>query len=92
MATVEPRPPENQEELVLKALGNPKYNWRTCEGVSHETGIDVETVGRIVESMPDLIIRSRIPDEKGRPLYATRKHYKETHGLLDRFLDQFRSA
>jgi len=82
----------NDKERVLAALANPNYSWRTCEGVSGETGLDPTRVLQIIEEMPELVIRSRIPDAKGRALYATREHYKKTHSSVERLFDQFRST
>ena len=82
----------NDKERVLAALANPDYSWRTCEGVSEETGLDPVRVLQIVEEMPELVIRSRIPDAQGRALYATREHYKKTHSSVERLFDQFRST
>lgn len=82
----------DDKKRVLAALANPSYSWRTCEGVSQETGLDPARVFQIIEGMPDLIIKSRIPDDKGRALYTTREHYKKTHSPVERLFDQFRST
>jgi hypothetical protein len=70
---------------VLKALADPQWDWRTAEGVAHEVGLSEDLVIRIIESLPEKIIRSRTPDRTGRALYATRSHYKERRGFLDSF-------
>ena len=77
---------------VLQALSSSNYTWRTVEGVSKETGIAPPLVLQIVESMPDKVIRSRIPDPQGTPLYTSREHYKETHSPLERLFYQIRST
>lgn len=82
----------DDKERVLTALANPNYSWRTCEGVSGETGLDSAQVLRIIEEMPDLVIKSRISDAQGRPLYANRAHYKKTHSPVERLFDQSRST
>ena len=64
------------KERVLAALANPRYSWRTVDGVGRETGLDSVQVLRIIEGMPDLVMRSRIPDAQGRALYTTRAHYR----------------
>lgn len=80
------------KERVLAALANPGYSWRTIEGVSRETGIDSARVLQLIEGMPDLVIRSKIPDASGRPLYTTRAYYKKTHSFMERLFDQFRAT
>jgi len=82
----------DDRQRVLVALSNPSYSWRTSEGVSRETGLDPARVLQIIEGMPDLVIKSRIPDAQGRALYATREHYRKTHSPVERFFDQFRST
>lgn len=84
--------PIDTQLAVLQALANPDYEWRTIDGVSRETGLDSDNVSRLVHGLPALVMRSRIPDNKGRNLYATREHYRKTHSTMSRMLDQFRST
>ncbi len=77
---------------ILAALSSSNYTWRTVEGVSKETGVAPHQVVQIIESMPDKVIRSRIPDPQGRTLYTSREHYKETHSPLQRLFYQIRST
>lgn len=79
-------------ERILTALANPSYRWRTIAGLSKETGIPESRVRELVEGTPDKVIRSRIPDAQGRPLYTTRAHYKQTHTAWERLVDQVRST
>ncbi len=71
---------------VLAALANPQYEWRTIDGVNKETGLEPSRILQIIESMPDQIIRSRVPDAQGRALYTTRQHYMKTHSPIQRFV------
>jgi hypothetical protein len=82
----------DDKESVLGALANPKFEWRTVEGVSRDTQLQTDRVLQVIEAMPDLVIRSRVPDAQGRPLYTTREHYKETHSSLERLLYQFKTT
>jgi hypothetical protein len=77
---------------VLAALANPKYDWRTIEGVSRETGLDRRSVLEILDRMPAQVLRSVTPDPQGRDLYALRSRYRARRPMLQRFLDQFRST
>ncbi len=78
---------------VLRALENPKYDWRTMEGISNETGIDHAEVARILHGIsmmyPDQIVQSSVPDNKGRPLFTTRRHYYRSRTLAERLLSTF---
>lgn len=72
------------KDRIWKALEDARWDWRTVDGVSKEIGLPEEEVLRILESSPDEIIRSRIPDERGRALYTTRQHYRRRQGFLER--------
>ena len=71
---------------VIDALEDPRYDWRTVEGVAEQTGIAPIKVREILMGLEDEIVRSSIPDESGRTLYTTRKHYRDTQGLGTRLL------
>ena len=72
---------------VLQALEDSRYEWRTIDGISQQTGIPAKKVQEILEKLPTEVVRSSIPDESGRNLYTTRKHYRDTHGLGTRILN-----
>jgi hypothetical protein len=59
---------------VVRALEDPRYEWRTVEGLAEETGLPTDNLRKIVEDLNGEIVRSSIPDESGRALYTTRKH------------------
>ncbi len=82
----------HDKEQILSALANPSYSWRTVDGISRDTGLNPIRVLQIIEGMPDLVLKSRIPDAQGRALYTTRDHYRKTHSSLERLVDQFRST
>ena len=70
---------------MIGALEDERYDWRTVDGVSEQTGMPSPRVQEILKKLESEVVRSSIPDELGRALYTTRKHYRETHGLWDRF-------
>lgn len=70
---------------VLKALEDPRWDWRTVDGVAQETGLSEDEVLEIIESSPDEVLRSRTPDNRGRALYTSRRHYAKRRGFLDPF-------
>ena len=84
--------PNEEGQAVLRALENPKYNWRTIKGIAHETGFDEAVVTQIIRGLSmvsDQIVQSSVPDEKGQTLFTTRKHYYETNNLANRLLSVF---
>ena len=70
---------------VIKALEDPRFEWRTVDGVAQETGLPEDEILRIIEAVPDEVIRSRDPDQRGRALYTTRRHYTQKRNLLEWF-------
>ena len=76
---------------VVRALENPKWDWRTIEGISEETGIDRQKVAMILAFLPNLVdaVQSSVPDKRGRTLYTTRKHYNSRRNLANRILSTF---
>jgi hypothetical protein len=73
-------------DRIVRALEDPRYDWRTIEGVANETSISPATVQEVLENLKQEVLRSSIPDESGRNLFTTRRHYRQTHGLGARFL------
>lgn len=70
--------------VVLSALENPKFKWRTLEGIVKDTGLDVSTVTANISSNAQVIIKSSIPDPKGNDLFTTREHYREKSSIFER--------
>jgi hypothetical protein len=66
----------NEWELIKKALENPKFKWRTIEGVAEETSLDPITVVNTIGANQDTIIKSSITSIDGKDLFTTRKYYK----------------
>ena len=74
------------KQLVVGALEDSRYDWRSLDGVAQQTGLTLDEIRHAIDGLQDEIVRSSVPDEKGRELYTTRKHYRETHGLGSRIL------
>ncbi len=71
-----------ESALVLKALEDPNWDWRTAKGVATDTGLPEERVRELLESSTP-VMRSSVPDKEGRSLYTTRRHYKSRRSFLD---------
>jgi len=63
---------------IVEALENDHYVWRTVDGIVKDTGLPRVTVENAVQwdDEIDAIVAS-YPDNKGRTLYTTRRHYQE---------------
>lgn len=72
---------------IIDALEDPRYEWRTIDGVAEEIGVPPAQIREILEDLKQQIVRSSIPDESGRDLYTTRTYYRQTHGLGSRILN-----
>jgi hypothetical protein len=81
----------DQKDLVLKALENPNYTWRTIAGIAKETGLDEETVHQVLKALGEEVIRSEVPSEKGEGLYTTRSHYRKKTPWWKRFFAALRN-
>jgi hypothetical protein len=82
---------DEKGQQVVRALENPKYDWRTIDGISQETGIDPHQVGLILAFLPKVVdvVQSSVPDKKGRALFTTRKHLNKTQSFANRILSAF---
>ena len=70
---------------ILDALESPKYQWRTLEGLSKETGVDAEEIQKILTAtLSDQVVTTE--DRSGRLLYTTRRHYYASQGLWNHLL------
>jgi hypothetical protein len=78
------------EEKIMRALEDPKWDWRTIEGISRETGVPPDEVRRFLYRSGRILVRSPKRDRQGRALFTTRKRYGETHSLIERLLDHYR--
>jgi len=76
----------NVRDVVIEALEDQRYEWRTIDGLAEQTGLPSGEIQETLESLKEDVVRSSVPDEQGRSLYTTRKHYRETHGLGARIL------
>jgi hypothetical protein len=63
---------------IVEALENDHYVWRTVDGIVKDTGLPRTTVENGVQwdDEIDAIVAS-YPDNKGRTLYTTRRHYQK---------------
>jgi hypothetical protein len=82
---------DEKGQQVVRALENPKYDWRTIDGISTETGISPQQVSLILQFLPSVvdIVQSSAPDKKGRQLFTTRNHFNRRQSIASRILSAF---
>ena len=74
-------------ESVLTALANPRYQWRTVDGIAREARLSPAQIANILNTeLREVIIRSAVKDKQGRTLYTTRTRYKKTRTIGNRIL------
>lgn len=81
---------EDIQELIVDALEQSDYEWRTAAGIAMETHVELEQIRNLLEISPT-ILRSRIPNKAGKPLYTTRKKYKSRSSIAKRLLAAIRN-
>lgn len=78
------QPVTSTDAQVMHALENPKYVWRTVDGLSRDTGLSKGEVTSVLHNLPsDTLIAT--DSRKGR-LYSTRRHYQAHRSILSRIL------
>lgn len=65
------------EQKIFNALENPKYKWRTINGVSKETNLDLSKVESAIEYFKnnDMIVVASTPTKDGHFLYTSKNRY-----------------
>ncbi len=74
------------EDKIIAALEDPRYDWRTVEGMAQETGVSEAVVMESLKRLADKVIESSTPDERGRSLFTTRRHYSRLNNFMKRSL------
>jgi hypothetical protein len=69
---------------VVDSLTDPRWDFRTLEGIAKESGLAPETVREVLAAHPDLFANSPVPDEHGRELYRLRERGKADKDFLRR--------
>lgn len=64
-------------ERVFEALNNPRFEWRTIPGIAQETGLDSETIEKVLSESKNQVVRSSRVTKDGCELFTTRLHFRE---------------
>ena len=59
-----------EERKVLQAVASPKWDFRTLDGISKDTGLPQTKIQEILDKYPQLVRKSAVPDRRGRELYT----------------------
>lgn len=66
------------EALIVRALGDTKWEYRTVEGIAAETKLEASVVAAFLESRKDLVWKSSVPDKKGRDLFTLNNRHSQS--------------
>lgn len=66
-----------EEEKIINALRDERWDYRTVEGIAKGTGIPVDTVRTFLKTHKDIVRKSSIPDRLGRDLYTLNNRYSQ---------------
>ena len=69
---------QQTETLIVNALGDTKWEYRTVEGITAETGLDQTVAGNFLESRKDIVWKSAIPDKQGRDLFTLNNRHSQS--------------
>lgn len=74
----------DSKKIVISALEDPKYHWRTAIGIARETSLTEELVGEILDELilEGNVVRANRP--KGLSVFTTRNHYNTSRNWLIR--------
>ena len=74
--------PEETKKAIFKALVNPKYQWRTIEGISKETGIEPDIIQRVIRKYSDEVVKSALMSKSGKSLFTSRSKFRKEASIL----------
>jgi hypothetical protein len=78
---------DSATESVRNALDSDRYDWRSIDGISTETGLDKLAVSTILENrLGHEVVRAIDKNQPGTFLYATRERYNKIRGPWNRVL------
>ncbi len=73
------------EQKVIAALADPKWDYRTVDGIYRATGLSRDQIDATLAKYEGQIVRkSSIPDAEGRDLYTLNTDRSETQDTLSK--------
>lgn len=78
--------PAARRQAVLNALEDDRFVWRTIDGIAKDTGLDADAIWAVLDDPATDLLISSYPDERGRGLCTTRRHYKAKRSVGWRLL------
>jgi hypothetical protein len=82
---------QNKQDLVLDALNNPEFEWRTVPGITKETGLDSETVVKVLDQLGFQVVKSSRRTRDAQELFTTRACFRASASPLTKMLGALRN-
>lgn len=83
-------PENNIEQLVLDALADDRFLWRTTQGVASQLGVNEGDVLEAIEKNEDQVVQSSVPSIEGAPLFTTKEHFHEKSSTFEKIVGAFK--
>jgi hypothetical protein len=74
-----------EDEKIINALRDERWDYRTADAIAKETGVPVERVLEFLESRNDIVLKASLPDRLGRDLYTFRDRQSLTNNFWRNF-------
>lgn len=78
------------EQLILDALADNRYKWRTLHGLAAQVGVPENEVLQVITNNSDRIVQSSIPSTEGSTLFTTREHFHQMSSPLEKIVGAFK--
>ena len=72
-----------RERLIVEALENPKFTWRTLDGLVKETKLEEDKLKEMLHQLGEkgLMLKTINPND-AKFVYTTPDHYTKTHNFI----------
>ncbi|MEB3175523.1 MAG: hypothetical protein VKN60_10135 [Cyanobacteriota bacterium] len=74
--------PSDNQSLIVQALENPRYQWRTIQGLAKELSIPEREVRNYIASHQDIVVQSSVPTQDGSDLFTTRRKLRQANPMI----------
>lgn len=81
----------DKKERIFRELNNPRYKWRTINGISKATGISQDEVTMVIASNAETVVQSSALSPAGETLFTTRKKHSKESSTFSRLTSALRN-
>lgn len=75
-----------EEKRVFEALDDPRWSWRTIQGIADTTGLDLSTIKSVLSSHSDLL-RINVSEQYGPIYQLIERNDPPVEKFIDKALD-----